>query len=189
MLPLARPGFDQSVFCLCRSGMASASVAVKFLRCGWLGLVILLLQALWLAPVAADDVLRAPDYTSGSIMLLQGGQQTPLKFDVRFAQTPEQHRFGLMFSPPLAPQSGMLFIFEDAAPRSFWMKNTPIALDMLFFAADGRLVTTIANAAPHSLTPRRSKIPAKYVLEIGDGEASRLGLGAGTRLQLPLVSE
>lgn len=187
MLPLARPAFDQSLGCLCRYGTVLASSAVTFLRRGWLALSLLMLQALWLAPSAADDIIKAPDFAGGSIRLLKGEQQTPLNFDVRFAQTPEQHRFGLMFSPPLASQNGMLFVFEDSAPRSFWMKNTPIALDMLFFAADGRLVTVIANAAPHSLTPRRSKLPARYVLELAGGEASRLSLGAGTRLQLPLI--
>ena len=80
----------------------------------------------------------------------------------------------------------MLFIFGKGAPRSFWMKNTPISLDMLFFASDGRLVGIIANTEPFSLAARKSQKAAQYVLEIGGGEAARLGLGSLTRLHLPV---
>jgi uncharacterized membrane protein (UPF0127 family) len=93
-----------------------------------------------------------------------------------------------MFSPPLAARTGMLFIFAKDAPRSFWMKNTPISLDMLFFASDGRLVSIIANTEPFSLTARKSQKAAQYVLEIGGGEAARLGLGSLTRLHLPVAA-
>ena len=82
----------------------------------------------------------------------------------------------------------MLFIFAKDAPRSFWMKNTPISLDMLFFASDGRLVGIIANTEPFSLTARKSQKAAQYVLEIGGGEAARLGLGSLTRLHLPVAA-
>ena len=81
----------------------------------------------------------------------------------------------------------MLFIFARDAPRSFWMKNTPISLDMLFFASDGRLVGIIANTEPFSLTAQKSEKAAQYVLEIGGGEAARLGLGPQTRLHLPVA--
>jgi uncharacterized membrane protein (UPF0127 family) len=93
-----------------------------------------------------------------------------------------------MFSPPLAARTGMLFIFAKDGPRSFWMKNTPISLDMLFFASDGRLVSIIANTEPFSLTARKSQKAAQYVLEIGGGEAARLGLGSLTRLHLPVAA-
>ena len=66
------------------------------------------------------------------------------------------------------------------------MKNPPISLDMLFFASDGRLVSIIANTEPFSLTARKSQKAAQYVLEIGGGEAARLGLGPQTRLHLPV---
>ena len=139
-------------------------------------------------PVAAENVMRLPDYAATKIQLLPTPDRQPITFDVRLATTPAQQAYGLMFSPPLAVRTGMLFIFAKDEPRSFWMKNTPISLDMLFFDSDGRLVTTITNTEPFSLTARKSQKAAQYVLEIGGGEAARLGLGPQTRLHLPVAA-
>ena len=137
-------------------------------------------------PVAAENAMRSPDYATTEIQLLPAPDLQPITFDVRLATTPAQQAYGLMFSPPLAARSGMLFIFAKDKPRSFWMKNTPISLDLLFFASDGRLVNIIANTEPFSLTARKSQKAAQYVLEIAGGEAARLGLGPLTRLHLPV---
>ena len=138
-------------------------------------------------PVAAENAIRSPDYAATKIQLLPAPGRQPIIFDVRLATTPAQQAHGLMFSPPLAARTGMLFMFAKEGPRSFWMKNTPISLDMLFFASDGQLVTIIANTEPFSLTVRKSQKAAQYVLEIGGGEAARLGLGPQTRLHLPVA--
>ena len=139
-------------------------------------------------PVAAENAMRSPDYAATKIQLLPAPDRQPIPFDVRLAKTPAQQVYGLMFSPPLAARTGMLFIFAKDGPRSFWMKNTPISLDMLFFASDGRLVNIISNTEPSSLTRRKSQKAAQYVLEIGGGEAARLGLGPMTWLHLPVVT-
>jgi len=150
-----------------------------------LAAVVMLLATL---PVAAENAMRSPDYAVTKIQLLPAPDHQPISFDVRLATTPTQQAYGLMFSPPLVAGAGMLFIFGKDAPRSFWMKNTPISLDMLFFASDGRLVNIIANTEPFSLTARKSQKAAQYVLEIGGGEAARLGLGSLTRLHLPIAA-
>ena len=137
-------------------------------------------------PVAAENAMRSPDYAATKIQLLPEPDRQPITFEVELATTPAQQAYGLMFSPPLAARTGMLFIFAKDGPRSFWMKNTPISLDMLFFASDGRLVNIIANTEPFSLTACKSQKAAQYVLEIGGGEAARLGLGPLTRLHLPI---
>jgi len=137
-------------------------------------------------PVAAENAMRSPDYAAIKIQLLPAPDRQPITFDVTLATTPAQQAYGLMFSPPLATRTGMLFIFAKEGSRSFWMKNTPISLDMLFFASDGKLVNIIANTEPFSLTALKSQKAAQYVLEIGGGEAARLGLGLLTRLQLPV---
>ena len=139
-------------------------------------------------PVSAGNSMRSPDYAATKIQLLPEPDRQPITFDVRLAITPSQQAYGLMFSPPLAAKTGMLFIFAKTGRRSFWMKNTPISLDILFFASDGRLVNIIANTEPFSLPTRTSQQPAQYVLEIGGGEAARLGLGPMTRLHLPVVA-
>ena len=137
-------------------------------------------------PVGAENIKRSPDYAATKIQLLPAPDRQPITFVVKLATTPAQQAYGLMFSPPLVARTGMLFIFAKDEPRSFWMKNTPISLDMLFFARDGRLVSIIANTKPFSLTANKSQKAAQYVLEIGGGEAARLGLGPMTRLHLPV---
>ena len=136
---------------------------------------------------ATDEVIQTPDYEIAQIQLTPADSSTPIAFSVKLAVTPLQHAYGLMFSPPLPTKSGMLFVFEDTAPRTFWMKNTPIALDMLFFDDNGRLVTLISNARPNNLTLLHSRLAAKYVLEIGGREASRLNIKIGSHLHLPIV--
>lgn len=136
---------------------------------------------------ATDEVSKAQDFPIAQIRLTPTYSATPITFSVRLAVTPSQQAYGLMFSPPLPAKSGMLFLFEDMKPRTFWMKNTPIALDMLFFDDSGRLVALIADAKPNTLALRHSKVAAKYVLEIGGREASRLNIKVGARLHLPII--
>ena len=136
---------------------------------------------------ATDVVVRAPDYEITQIRLTPSNSSTSIAFSVKLAITPSQHAVGLMFSPPLPIKSGMLFVFEDMKPRTFWMKNTPIALDLLFFDDSGRLVSLISNAKPNTLTLLHSRVAARYVLEIGGLEASRLNIKVGSRLHLPIV--
>ena len=154
----------------------------------WRLLAAVMVMLLASLPVAAENAMWSPDYAATKIQLLSGPDRQPITFDVRLAATPSQHAYGLMFSPPLAAKTGMLFIFAKTRRRSFWMKNTPISLDILFFASDGRLVNIIANTEPFSLTTRKSQQAAQYVLEIGGGEAARLGLGSLTRLHLPVAA-
>ena len=81
-------------------------------------------------------------------------QQEIARFTVEVAETPETQRRGLMERPALAPNAGMLFLFPDVAPRAFWMLNTLIPLDMLFIAADRRIINIQDQALP-CVPPRR----------------------------------
>lgn len=103
----------------------------------------------------------------------------PLPFDVELALTPEQQQRGLMFRQKLGAREGMLFDFVDTRPLSFWMANTLIPLDMLFIAADGRIVRIHANAEPLSTRGIDSGMPARAVLEINGGAARMLGIKPG----------
>ncbi len=85
------------------------------------------------------------------------------------ADTPQERAVGLMFRESLPQSQGMLFIFEDEAPRSFWMKNTLIPLDMIFMDGNGTVVGVVENALPCKNDPCRgysSGKAAKYVLEV-----------------------
>ena len=104
-------------------------------------------------------------------------------FHVELADTPDQRARGLMFRRTLAPDAGMLFLFPPGDRPAMWMVNTWLPLDMLFVAADGRVVDVFArNTVPRSRLTISSPHPARMVLELGGGTARRLGIEAGDRL-------
>src|SRR5262245_36720477 len=90
----------------------------------------------------------------------------PARFTVELANTELARMHGLMFRKRVAPGAGMLFDFRNTAPRSFWMKNTLVSLDMLFIEANGRVATIAANTTPLSEAPIPSRAPVRAVLEI-----------------------
>jgi uncharacterized membrane protein (UPF0127 family) len=108
-------------------------------------------------------------------------------FQVEVARTLEERQRGLMFRTYLPENHGMLFIQPEVAPATFWMKNTYIPLDILYFDADGRLLETHADVPPCT-TPKcpiySSTEPVKYILELNAGTASRLGFKPGDPLYL-----
>ncbi len=99
------------------------------------------------------------------------------RFTVEIASTPAEQAHGLMDRASMAADHGMLFVFQHDEPRTFWMKDTLIPLDMLFFDADHRLVAVQANAKPCKADPCElypSNLPARYVLELNAGVAAKL---------------
>jgi uncharacterized membrane protein (UPF0127 family) len=108
--------------------------------------------------------------------------RAPVVVRVEVADTDETRSRGLMFRRELADDAGMLFVWPDAQVRSFWMRNTPLPLDMLFIGADGRLQGCVERAEPFTDTPRSIPRPARFVLEVNAGFCARHGLVAGDRL-------
>jgi uncharacterized membrane protein (UPF0127 family) len=106
-------------------------------------------------------------------------------FNVWVADSPARRSQGLMFVKRLEPGTGMLFLYNEPQPISMWMKNTFISLDMLFIASDGRITRIAAQARPHSTATIASMGYVSAVIEIGGGEAARLGIQNGDRVSHP----
>jgi uncharacterized membrane protein (UPF0127 family) len=100
-------------------------------------------------------------------------------FDVELALTREQHSQGLMYRQSLAPDAGMLFLYQRAQPVAFWMKNTYIPLDIIFIGEDGRIVNIAKRTVPFSTTPIPSEGPVLGILEVNSGTTGRLGVAPG----------
>lgn len=79
---------------------------------------------------------------------------------------------------------GMLFVFERERNRAFWMKNTKLPMDIIFFDADGMVTTIIQSAQPFDETLIQSASPSQFVLEIPAGNAGKLGIDESTRLEI-----
>ncbi|GAB2502552.1 DUF192 domain-containing protein [Arenimonas alkanexedens] len=110
------------------------------------------------------------------------------RFSVEIADDEGERNRGLMFRDSMAPDAGMLFVYDVERPLAFWMKNTRIPLDILYFDADRQLVTARKGVPPCSLgdrcPPYPSNAPAVYVLELNAGTAARLGVVPGDELVL-----
>ncbi|HEX5756183.1 MAG TPA: DUF192 domain-containing protein [Arenimonas sp.] len=105
------------------------------------------------------------------------------RFQVEIADDFESRARGLMFRDQLRPDHGMLFVYEREQPLAFWMKNTRIPLDILFFDQERRLVSILKRVPPCSLGDRcpsyPSRKPAMYALELNAGQADTLELAIG----------
>lgn len=114
-------------------------------------------------------------------------KKSPLTFDVWLADTPSRQAQGLMFVRSLPELRGMLFVYQSPKTITMWMKNTYIPLDMVFIDDRSRIQSIVENATPHSLATISSGKPALAILEIGGGEARRLGLKPGQSVSHPAL--
>lgn len=109
------------------------------------------------------------------------------RYSVEIASTEEARARGLMFRDAMAEGHGMIFIHDEQMPQSYWMKNTRIPLDILYFDNDHKLVAQQRNVPPCSLGDScpsyPSNVPARYVLELNAGQAERLKLQDGAILK------
>ena len=129
----------------------------------------------------AVEPLDAFPQSSLEIESSSGRQQ----FTVWIADTASRRSRGLMYVKRLAPLRGMLFLYREPEVVSMWMKNTLIPLDMLFVAADGRVIRIAPRTTPLSLASITSMGSVTGVIEIGGGEAERLGIETGARVLHP----
>ena len=100
-------------------------------------------------------------------------------FRVEVARSEEEQARGLMFRTELDADEGMIFPREPADVASFWMKNTPLPLDIIFIGTDRRILNIAANTTPYSLTPVGAVGLTGAVLEIPGGRAAQLGIVPG----------
>lgn len=108
-------------------------------------------------------------------------------FRVDVARTASEQQRGLMFRTGIPTDGGMLFAPYPAdgdGPReaSFWMKDTPSPLDIIFIRADGTIAHIAENTIPYSTDPVRSGEPVAAVLEINGGRAAELGISHGDKV-------
>ncbi len=128
-----------------------------------------------------------------SVSCAHGGPTVTLRgetFQVEVADEPDEMALGLMFRTEMPADHGMIFIYPDEAQRSFWMKNTRLSLDILYFSSDLKLVDWYADVPPCK-TPQCPSYPSRannvrYVLELNAGKAAQIGVQKGDELTLNL---
>lgn len=143
-----------------------------------------------------SDVCGVPPAMEG-----EPGSETPsVRFDtdtdagrthfyVELATTEAERKKGLMERPEMQREWGMLFVFDRAEQRSFWMKNTLIPLDIIYLDSTGEVVNVIHEATPETTTPRYSEGPARFVVEINGGMAASAGIEPGTQMTVENIPD
>jgi uncharacterized membrane protein (UPF0127 family) len=106
---------------------------------------------------------------------------------VEIARTDAARMRGLMYRTALAPEAGMLFLFEESAPHGFWMRNTLIPLDMIFIDEGGVVVEIVERAEPRTEVSRGGNVPSRYVLEVNGGWVAAKGVRVGDRVRFEKV--
>jgi uncharacterized protein len=132
---------------------------------------------------AAQDAMILPTDPAPLVAETEDGAKT---FSIEIADDSDERSRGLMFRRAMDDAHGMLFVFEQTRPVGFWMKNTPMPLDLLFVGADGK-VSAIMPGEPFSEAPISPGEPVRFVLELKRGIAEKFGLEAGDRLSHPAI--
>jgi len=111
-------------------------------------------------------------------------QVSGLSLSVEVARTEAQREHGLMGRKDLGPRDGMIFVFDRDEHLAFWMKNTPTPLSIAFVSAEGRILQ-IEDMQPFSETVIRSRLSARYALEMKQGAFAALGIKEGDVISFP----
>lgn len=135
------------------------------------------LSALWLLCACASSSIPQ--------VVIHPQKGEPIRISVEIADTPQKRSFGLMYRRDLPESHGMLFLFPREEPLSFWMKNTPLPLDIIFINAAHTIVSIAHNTTPFSEKPLPSGSPAQFVLEVNGGFCQRHGVAVGDRVEFP----
>jgi len=140
---------------------------------------VFLLACWWSAAAPADATIDfVQDYLN-----IETAKGQNYRFEVELAVTPQQRAQGLMYREEMGRFEGMLFLFDREVPRSFWMRNTLLSLDLIFLNSKGEIVSIASDAVPLDETPIPSGVPASAVLELLGGTAEDLGLAPGDRVK------
>ena len=103
----------------------------------------------------------------------------PLK--VELAVNEEQHMQGLMYRKSLGKDDGMLFVFDEPAYHSMWMKNTLIPLSVAFIDREG-VILNILDMEPQTLDSHMAAGPATYAIETNKGWYRDNGVKPGDKV-------
>lgn len=136
----------------------------------------LLLPLLALAAGCAD---RNPNNLP--LVKMQIGNQT---YELEVATTSGTRERGLMHRDSMPSDHGMIFVFPEEQQLRFWMKHTRIGLDIVYVNAEGKVVS-VAQMQPFDEKGVPSDGPAKYAIELNQGQAAKCGVKTGDKLAIP----
>lgn len=135
-------------------------------------------------PLWADgQAMMLPVDPAPLVAVTDSGERS---FTIEIADDAAERSAGLMYRQRMADDHGMLFVFGQPQEVSFWMKNTPMPLDLIFIDQDGR-IRAIRQGEPQSEAVIPSGVPVRFVLELKAGTAAKDGIEDGDLVRHPVI--
>lgn len=126
---------------------------------------------------------RELEFTA-KVSFIRNESDTISTVDVAVADDDQSRSEGLMNVNELPANSGMLFIFSNNQTRSFWMANTPLALDIIFVNSEMEIVRIHRNTQPYSQESIQSEVPARFVVEVNTGYTLEHDIQEGMKIAI-----
>lgn len=135
-------------------------------------------------PASERPAARQVEFRNdGQLTFYRDGDVDIITIDIEIAETEEAIRRGLMGRQSLPPRSGMLFLMPQTRIHSFWMANTPLALDITFIGPDSTVINTAKYTRPFTSESHQSAAPARFVVETPAGFTDSHGIIPGDRVR------
>jgi len=149
---------------------------------------LFLLATLLLAGCGSEDtrntISMGNEFTKeGTLSFVQPNDSVLRTIDIEIADTPQERARGLMFRRAMGYDKGMLFLFDEADESGFWMKNTPMPLDIIFVGPDSQVVSISERTQPFSEEQIRPTAPKQFVVEVRAGFVDRFGVTEDMRIR------
>jgi len=147
----------------------------------WIGLI-----GLFIISCGESNTYRVAEkaivFKKEGTLHIERADKTIAEFDIEIENTPYERQTGLMYRQQMKSNQGMLFVFDEVQHLTFYMKNTPLALDLIFLNENLEIVHMHNNAVPNNENSIPSLQPAKYVLELLAGTSEKLSLELGDQV-------
>lgn len=150
--------------------------------------ILLIFVFVFLAGCGTDNKSSAvqtdiPFRPDGLLELLREDGSLITTLVIEIAEGDSARARGMMDRRDIPARGGMLFLDDEVRVQTFWMKNTPLPLDIIFVSSDSQVVSISKRTTPFSEQTVSSSGPAQYVLEVRGGFSDRYGLDETTRLR------
>jgi uncharacterized protein len=145
--------------------------------------IVIALAIIFMPKKSAQDtstVAAAPMFKKqGELTLTKSDGKSIVSIDIEIADDEAKREVGMMGRPVMEERQGMLFNLEEEQVASFWMRNCPLSLDMIFINKQGRIVTIHKNTKPFSDDTYSATAMTLFVLEVNAGFTDKYGIKEG----------
>jgi uncharacterized protein len=136
---------------------------------------------------SADQAMRLPVDPAPLVAETAAGERS---FTIEIADDQSERSAGLMFRESMDDDHGMLFVFPETRPVGFWMKNTPMPLDIVFIGEDGKVLDVLPGEPfSEALVSPGTTVQVRFVLELKRGIAEKAGIEDGGAIRHPVIAQ